>query len=163
MSSQLSLFAADAQPPGLDDVEGLLAGPGQLVTGVEGTHLVVPLDDLRRAAALQAALDALALDAQLGDPIATDHTGTSGDTDHPRGVTVRTTPTTLLTPLAERWGAGPHKVTPAAFVLDGARLRLWCVAAGRPVPNGYLLRVGADDEDVWAPVGSALSAAGLPA
>jgi hypothetical protein len=67
------------------------------------------------------------------------------------------------------------KHPPGDFTLDGRRLRLWVIAAGRPDGNqAYFLRLGPSDatrlpdfvasgEPVWDKVGGALAAAGLPA
>ena len=150
MPSQLSLFAADALPPSIDDVEGLLAGPGQVVEHAGRARVSTLLDDPLRAEPLQAALATLGLETERAT------------TEDGRTV-VRTASTPALAGLAARWRSGAVKTPPAGFVLDGPRLRLWCLSAGHPDGAGYLLRVGEHDEDAWAPLGAALSAAGLAA
>ena len=69
----------------------------------------------------------------------------------------------MLLPLAERWVRGAVKAVPPRWSLDGPRLRLWAVGAGRLDDHGYLLRLGHSDAAVWEPAGSALAALGLPA
>ena len=150
MPSQLSLFAADALPPSVDDVEGLLAGPAQIVEGDGAARVSVVVDSHDRVAPLVAALCGSGLSAE------------ETRTEDGRPV-VRTAPTSALLAVATRWRSGATKQPPPGFVLDGPRLRLWCLAAGRPDAAGYLLQVGEHDEDAWAAVGSALSAAGLAA
>src|SRR5258707_301004 len=52
MSGQLSFFSAEALPPTVYDVEGLLAGPGQVVRrGDSAPVSVVGAEDLRPGAA----------------------------------------------------------------------------------------------------------------
>ena len=149
---QLSLFSAASAAPGAGDLAGLLAGPGQVVRSGATARVSVVLaeGDDWRAVPLRLCLRELGLDAELG-------TTESGE------VTVRTPFTPELVPLAQAWQRGAAKVPPPGFVLDGPRLRWWCLAAGRRDEAGYLLRLGANDELVWPVVGSALSAAGLAA
>jgi hypothetical protein len=57
------------------------------------------------------------------------------------------------------------KVPPAGWVLDGGRLRWWCLSAGSGpevgAPSMYTLALGASDEPAWGAVGAALAAAGI--
>jgi hypothetical protein len=55
------------------------------------------------------------------------------------------------------------KAPPRGFVLNGPRLRLWVVAAGRSDEHGYVLPLGEADLASWETVGAALAAAGLAA
>ncbi len=48
-------------------------------------------------------------------------------------------------------------------MLDGQRVRLWALAAGRPDEQGYLLGLGASDPHVWEAAGAVLARAGLAA
>ncbi|MCA1825135.1 MAG: hypothetical protein LC640_12965, partial [Frankia sp.] len=91
--------------------------------------------------------------------------GLGGDTAPAAGggVSVRTCFAEPLLALANRWSARGGKTAPAGLVLDGARLRWWSLAAGSAAPGRYLLGLGAQDEQVWGPVGAALAGAGLPA
>jgi hypothetical protein len=179
---QLSLFGVEARPPTPLDLEGLLAGAGQ-VTRMGGTARVsIILDAAWRVAALRAECALRGL-ASTGEPSAA-YRRASADPEAPLHEEVqeneghlafRTAYATALAPLGSRWLRGAVKHPPAGFVLDGRRLRLWVIAAGRPEGSqAYFLRLGASDatrlpdfveatEPVWDAVGGALAAAGLPA
>jgi len=152
VSVQLSLFGVQARPPGPMDLEGLLAGAGQ-VTRMGGTARVsVVVDEEWRARALLAecALRGLAASA------------------HPTTVeghlAVRTAYSAALAPLGGRWLRGAVKRPPDGFALDGCRLRLWAMAAGRrDGAQAYLLRLGEHDAPMWEMSGAALVGLGLPA
>lgn len=150
---QLSFFAAGAAPAAYGDLDGLLAGPGQVVR--RGTtarvSVVVPTVDSWRVAALVAGLDELGAQPEVA--VTSDAALTS----------VRTAWLPELAATAARWARGAAKRPPVGFALDGARLRWWCVAAGAGDAVGHLLRLGDNDEAVWPTVGGALSSAGLPA
>lgn len=148
--SQLSFFAADTTPPSLDDVEGLLAGPGSVVRQDSSARLGLVVSDPARIAPLVAAFAAIGLEAST--------------TELEDGrVAVRSAFTPELAPVADRWLSGAVKRPPAGFVLDGRRLHWWCLAAGHVEPSGYVLPLGDHDEESWQGVGAALSVAGLPA
>jgi hypothetical protein len=147
---QLSFFAADAQEPDVGDVEGLLAGPGQAVTVGAEARVSVVADAEWRAAAL---LEAFA-ERGLG--------GSRTTTVEGHG-TVRTDFRAVLLPIAVTWARGAVKAPPRGFVLNGPRLRLWVVAAGRSDEHGYVLPLGEADLASWETVGAALAAAGLAA
>ncbi len=74
---------------------------------------------------------------------------------------VRTPFTRALLPLAERWMRGAVKSAPARFALDGPRLRVWAIGAGRWDGHGYLFRLSPHDPAVWEPAGAALAGVGL--
>lgn len=76
---------------------------------------------------------------------------------------VRTEFAAALAPLAARWLRGAMSLPPKEFTLDGPRLRLWFIAAGRLAPRGLSLQLPAVDEATWRPVRSALARLGLPA
>jgi hypothetical protein len=150
VAGQLSLFGADTGPAGLDDLDGLLAGPGQVVRGPGGARVSVIVADPWRVAALAAEYAARGLKSELG------HT----EDGQPA---VRTAFDPALEPLAVRWMRGSRKAVPSGFVLDGPRLRCWALAAGRADPGGYLLALGPHDRPTWRAMGKALAAAGFPA
>ncbi len=190
---QLSLFGVEARPPTPLDLEGLLAGAGQ-VTRMGGTARVsIVVDAAWRVAALRAecALRGLASTWEASAvyrktaPQSDEHEGglraggagpgerrESTGEDH---LAFRTAYAAVLAPLGSRWLRGAVKYPPAGFALDGRRLRLWVIAGGRPDGSqAYFLRLGASDatrlpefveatEPVWDAVGGALAAAGLPA
>jgi hypothetical protein len=147
---QLTFFTAGAQAPDVADVEGLLAGPGQVVTHADEARVSVVADADWRAAEL---LEAFAVRG-LG--------GSRTVTVEGHGA-VRTDFRPELLPLARGWARGAVKAPPAGFALDGPRLRLWTVAAGRTDEHGYVLPLGEADLTSWEAVGAALAGAGLAA
>jgi hypothetical protein len=145
-------------PPSVEDLEGLLLGPGQLARmGGTARLSVLVADDWRRDA-LRAAL------TERGLPAGTSDISGDGSSDSIRGRQVVRTPfVAALREVAARWQRGAVKAVPERFALDGTRLRLWALAAGHRDGPGYLLALGAhDDPNVWSSAGSALAAAGLP-
>ena len=133
----------------MHDVEGLLAGPGQVVSRGDGARVsVVVLEDWR----VQALVDELLsidVEAEL----------VAGDEQRSA---VRTPFLPALLPIARRWTSGAVKLPPAGLQLDGHRLRWWALAAGRCDHGGYALGLGPSDEQAWPGVGAALAAAGVP-
>lgn len=149
------LFTAIAQPVSVRDLDGILCGPGQLSVRGAAARVSVVVGEPWRAAALLAELAERAL---TGEATAVDLGG------GPARTSVRTDFEARLGPLAARWSGRAGKVVPADLVLDEARLRLWCLAAGSPRGGGgWWLALGPHDPDSWAPVGAALAAAGLTA
>ena len=169
VARQLSLFGVEAAPPAPADLEGLLAGPGQVVRMGGTARVSVVVDELWRAQVLHAELRTRGLGVTCVSTVE-EHIG------------VRTAYTTVLAPLGVAWLRGAVKVPPPGFGLDGRRLRLWAAAAGhvdtvagpagraerldrrsaRDAP-GFTLRLGPNDELAWPAVGAALAAIGLPA
>ena len=151
---QLSLFGVEAAPAVPLDLEGLLAGTGQ-ITRMGGTARVsVVVDQRWRAAVLLAEFAARGLSASCEPAVVDGH------------LHVRTAYSSALAELGARWlrGTGAAKAVPKGFVLDGRRLRLWLAAEGAPDgPRAYTLRLGAGDgTETWRAVGAALAAVGLP-
>lgn len=161
---QLSIFGAEARAPTPLDLEGLLAGAGQ-VTRIGGTARVsIVVDEDWRAAALQVECSLRGL-ASIREPSTVE--------GH---IAFRTAYASALAPLGGRWLRGAVKHPPDGFALDGRRLRLWTIAAGSvDAGRAFLLRLGAgdaagapgrpagEDQPVWDAVGRALAAMGLPA
>jgi hypothetical protein len=147
--SQLSLFGATARSPRIEDLDGLLAGTAQAVRREAVSRISVVVASEWRAAALARELsDRLALTADLA--------ATEG------GTTVRTPWLEQLRPVADAWTHGAVKAPPAGWVLDGPRLRWWCLAEGVAAPGMYTLALGASDQHAWVRIGSALAVAGVP-
>ncbi|MFR9779975.1 hypothetical protein ACL02O_28455 [Micromonospora sp. MS34] len=146
---QPSLFSTEAADPSLADLAGLLAGPGEVVRMGGTARISVVVDAAWRVHVLVAEL------AARGVPASWEPTE---DGRH----LVRTAYATTLAPLARAWLRGAAKRPPAGFHLNGRRLRLWAAAAGAADPAGFLLRLGAGDEDCWPPVRVALATVGLP-
>lgn len=158
---QLSFFGADAQPAAVADLEGLLAGPAHLVRGAGGVRLSVVLPAPAGAPSwrVDALTDAFAARG-LHPEVAATVDGLAA---------VRTGFTPALVPIAVAWTRGAVTAPPVGFALDGGRLRLWALAAGRREPAGYLLGLGDNDPeeyggapvDPWLRVAVALRAAGV--
>jgi hypothetical protein len=147
--SQLSLFGAAAREPTLADLEGLLAGNGQVVRRDRTARLSVVVGEPWRAEVLAAQMaELLGIEAETAPA--------------ELGLTVRTPWLTDLLPVADAWSRGAVKVPPAGWVLDGARLRWWCLAEGVAASQMYTLHLGASDQQSWLAVGSALAVAGVP-
>lgn len=152
MDTQLSIFGIEAHPPGPGDLDGLLAGAGQVVRLGGTARVSIVVDSAWRVRVLIGEFIRRGLTASWDRATIEGHFG------------VRTAYSSRLAPLGERWLRGAVKRAPSDFFLDGQRLRLWCAAAGTPTEDGdgYSLHLGADEE-CWQPVGKALTGAGLPA
>jgi hypothetical protein len=147
--SQLSLFGAASREPALADLEGLLAGNGQVVRRGSSARLSVVVEAQWRVAVLVAEMAAsFAMTADV--------------TPAEAGTAVGTPWSSELLPIADSWTRGAVKCPPHGWVLDGSRLRWWCLAAGRFTAGMYTLALGASDEHSWLSVGSALAVAGVP-
>ena len=150
MNRQISMIGVEAAAPEPADLEGLLAGPGQVVRMGGTARVSVVVTEAWRALALRREFAARGL---VGTQVATvdEHIG------------VRTAYAAVLAPLAAAWLRGAVKAPPPRLLLDGRRLRLWAIAAGHRDNQGFVLRLGPSDESSWAPVGAALAWVGLPA
>ncbi|GAA2385855.1 hypothetical protein [Dactylosporangium salmoneum] len=128
---QLSLFGVEARAPAPVDLEGLLAGAGQ-IGRMGGTGRVsIVVSDAWRCAVLRTELEARGL------VVSCEPTGEE-DRWH-----LRTAYSAALAPLAGRWlDDDGGKVAPRRLVLDGRALRLWVAAAGEyDGQRAYLLRL----------------------
>lgn len=149
---QLSLFSADARPAGLRDLAGLLCGPGQIVRFGAGdqARLSVVLAEPGRARAVAAAC------AETGiamEPVTTESGATA----------LRSAFRCDLVGLAREWTQGAVKAVPPGWQLDGAALRLWALAAGRPDERGgWLLLLDPHAPDTHLPLVAAATRAGIP-
>jgi len=148
-SQQLSFLSVGVLPAVIDDLEGLLLGPGQVVRMGGTARLSAVVNAEWRAAALLAELVARGLTGERT-------TAVSGV------VAVRTQFVTALGPLAARWVRGAVKAAPPELALTGPRLRLWLIGSGRYDGAGYHLGLAPHDPGVWPAAGRALAAAGLP-
>ena len=150
VNAQLSIFGIEAHPPGPDDLDGLLAGAGQVVRLGGTARVSIVVDAAWRVRVLIAEFTRRGLATSWDKATIEGHFG------------VRTAYSSRLAPLGARWLRGASKRPPPDFFLDGQRLRLWCAAAGESAEDGYSLHLGADEE-CWKPVGKALNTVGLPA
>jgi hypothetical protein len=146
---QLSFLTAGVRPPVVDDLEGLLLGTGQVVRLGGTARLSVLVDAPWRVQELVGAYGERGL---RGEPAPADDEGL---------ISVRTPFSRVLGPVAQRWVRGAVKAVPAGFVLDGSKLRMWVLGAGRRDDHGYLLTLGPHDPQVWDPAGAALAWVGL--
>ena len=165
----MSLFSAGAREPQLGDLDGLLAGSGQVVRRGREARVTVVVADAWRVHTLCAELAALGLEAEVEDVDADEPAQRAAPGPTPlggaglsRSVAVRSPWCEELRPVADAWTRGAVKIPPPGWVLDGARLRWWCLADGRVGPAMYTLSLGPNDQPAWAPVGGALAAAGIP-
>ncbi|MFL6127532.1 MAG: hypothetical protein ACJ73E_00510 [Mycobacteriales bacterium] len=148
MPGQLSFLTAGVRPPAVDDLEGLLLGVAQVVRLGGTARLSVLVEPSWR---VQGVLTAYAERGLRGEAVPGEEGATS----------VRTPFSRTLLPVAQRWVRGAVKSVPPGFVLDGSRLRLWAVGAGRRDEHGYLLRLSPHDPAVWEPAGAALAGLGI--
>jgi len=159
MSGQLSFFSAGSLEPRIEDLAGLLCGPGQIVRRGSAARISVVVQDAWRVEALWTELERRGVDGEVVTADETD--GWSGGRGAARSV--RTPFASTLSELAAEWGAsGGGKRPPGRLVVDGPTLRLWYVVAGRAWEGGFALGLGEHDQACWDAVGAALSQAGLP-
>src|SRR5207244_10015237 len=105
---QLSLFGVEAGPPVPEDLEGLLAGPGQVVRMGGTARVSVVVDELWRAQVLHAELRTRGLAVSCVSTVE-QHIG------------VRTAYSSTLAALGTAWLRGAVKVPPPGCGLDGRR------------------------------------------
>lgn len=145
---QMSLFSAGAREPQVADLEGLLAGPGQVVRRGDSARVSVVVSDAWRVEGLVEEMAALGFEAEL-------------EPAEPGSTTVRSPWLPTLRRVADEWTRGAVKVPPPGWTLDGGRLRWWCLCAGSLQRGMYTLALGPSDEPAWGAVGAALAAAGI--
>lgn len=152
----MSLFGADVVPARPVDLEGLLAGPGQVVRMGGTARISVVVDEAWRAHTLLAEFARRGLAAtgertRAGSTAGTaagSTAGTAADTpdggdgtDNGTGagtgdaavaghIGVRTAFSASLAPVAARWLRGALTKPPEDFELNGQMLRMWFIAAG---------------------------------
>lgn len=149
---QLSLFSAEARPPRVADLAGLLCGPGQIVRFGAGdqARLSIVLGDPGRADALRTACATagIALEPARSE---------SG------ALALRSAFRCDLVALATAWTRGAVKAVPREWQLDGAALRLWALGAGRPDDRGgYLLALDPQAPQTHLPLIAAATRLGIP-
>ena len=175
---QLSFFSAGVAEPTVEDLGGLLAGPGQFTLGAAGAveaRLSVLLAQQWRAEAIVQEFLRRGIDAESRpadpqeirsppedpEPVAPqDGTPREGTRTGPLYL-VRSVPSAVLAPLVGSWTKGSVKQVPTLPTPPGGFLRCWALASGRPDPAGYLLGLDPRAEHVHTRLASALSAAGL--
>lgn len=150
--AQLSFYSAEACPASVDDLAGVLCGPGEATSFGADTaaRLSIELAERWRAEALIASCAQRGVQAELraaedGRPL------------------VRTAFRADLVELAARWSLGAVKTVPENFALDGVTLRLWALVAGHWSEGGYLLGLDPHGPQTHQPLLEALARAGVPA
>ncbi|CRK50105.1 conserved hypothetical protein [Rhodococcus sp. RD6.2] len=129
--NQLSFFSADTVPPEIADLDGLLAGPGQIVATADRARVSVVVDAQWRADAIAEMIEDAGLVAEL----------TRSDEGSPL---VRTASVPELAVLAARWTRGAVKSVPSGWVPGPRALRAWALAAGRADNDGSRFVLGLD-------------------
>ena len=150
--SQLSLFSAEARPPSPADLAGLLCGPGQVLRFGAGdqARLSIVLAEPTRAGAVIAACAATGI---MMHPVRTENGSTA----------LRSAFRCDLVDLAVAWTGGAVKSVPPGWQLDGAALRLWAMAAGRPDDRGgYLLALDPSAPQTHDALIATATRAGIP-
>lgn len=150
--SQLSFFSAEAVPPAVADLTGLLAAPGQVVLvgagKAQGARLSVVVDDLWRAEALAEMIADVGLRPEIAR---TDETTPL----------VRTAVEPRLVAIAAEWTRGAVKTVPPQWLPGPRELRAWVLASGTQETNGYLLGLDPHAPDTHSPLASAMMRIGI--
>ncbi len=146
--SQLSFFSAEAVPPALTDLAGVLAAAGQAVMVGEGARLSVVVEADWRAAALADMSVAAGLRAEISRT----------EEDNPL---VRTAVDARLLGIAADWTRGAVKTVPSHWLPGPRELRAWTLAAGTPDADRYLLRLDPHAPDTHSALASALMRVGI--
>jgi hypothetical protein len=153
--SQLSFFTAEAVPPAVADLCGVLAASGQIVTvgapnepGGRGARLSVVVDQSWRAAALAEMINEAGLVPEISRT----------DEDTPL---VRTAIDPSLTAIAIEWTRGAVKTVPPRWLPGPRELRAWTIVAGNPEGDHYQLGLDPHAPDTHSPLASALMRVGI--
>jgi hypothetical protein len=150
--SQLSFFSAEAVPPSVADLTGMLAAPGQVVLVGQGdgraARLSVVVDELWRAQALAEMIAEAGLEPEIG------HT----DENTPL---VRTAVDRRLSSIAVEWTRGAVKTVPSHWLPGPRELRAWTLASGTPEADRYLLGLDPHAPDTHSALASAMMRVGI--
>lgn len=172
---QLSLFSAETQEPAIDDLAGLLAGPGQSMHSAMGARISVVVPDLWRAEAICADILLTGIDAECvwsdeNSPPARAESNfvrarTESDFALARGeanlALARTEANPRLTVLHRAWSAGAVKAVPDGWSPSARALRLWVLAAGHRDGLHYVLGLDPHAPDTHAPLATSLMRVGI--
>lgn len=152
MVSQLSFFSAEAVPPAVADLTGILAAPGQVVLVGQGdaraARLSVVVEDSWRAEALAEMIAEAGLQPEIGRT----------DEHNPL---VRTAPDRRLVSIATDWTRGAVKTVPSQWLPGPRELRAWTLAAGTREADRYLLGLDPHAPDTHSPLASAMMRVGI--
>src|ERR671928_2018813 len=120
LPGQLSLFGVEGRPVSPMDLEGLLAGAGQVVRMGGTARVSIVVDAQWRAKVLQDECAQRGLASGWQPSTVEGHFG------------FRTAYSAALAALGTAWLRGAVKYPRTGFALDGPRLRLWVAAGGAP-------------------------------
>jgi hypothetical protein len=129
--NQLSFFSAEAVPPAVSDLSGLLAAQGQVSVAAGRARVSVVVDASWRADAVAELIEEAGLAAEI----------TRSDEGSPL---VRTASVPELAALAAQWTKGAVKAVPVGWIPDSRALRAWVLAAGRSEGGGDRFVLGLD-------------------
>ena len=146
--TQLSFFSAEAVPPAVSDLTGLLATAGQIVQVGTGARLSVVVEHQWRAVALADMMAQSGLEAEISRT----------EEDSPL---VRTEIDPRLLGIARDWTRGAVKTVPATWLPGPRELRAWVLAAGQSDADRYLLGLDPHAPDTHSPLASALMRVGI--
>ncbi len=150
--SQLSFFSAEAVPPAVADLTGILAAPGQVVLvgqgDVRAARLSVVVEQPWRAEALAEMIAEAGLQPEIGR------------TDEQTPL-VRTAADRRLVTMATEWTRGAVKTVPPHWLPGPRELRAWTLAAGTPEADRYLLGLDPHAPDTHSPLALAMMRVGI--
>ena len=150
--SQLSFFSAEAVPPAVADLTGILAAPGQVVLVGDGAE---------RAARLSVVVDAQWRAEALADMIAAAGLLPEIARTDENTPLVRTAPDERLTVIAKNWTRGAVKTVPPQWLPGPRELRAWTLAAGMPESDRYLLGLDPHAPDTHTALAAAMMRVGI--
>ena len=150
--SQLSFFSAEAVPPAVADLTGILAAPGQVVLVGDGAARAARLSVVVDAQWRAEALAEMIADAGLEPEIARTDENTP---------LVRTAPDERLTVIAKNWTRGAVKTVPPQWLPGPRELRAWTLAAGMPESDRYLLGLDPHAPDTHTALAAAMMRVGI--
>ncbi|MFF0818475.1 hypothetical protein ACFYVR_25505 [Rhodococcus sp. NPDC003318] len=129
--NQLSFFSAETVPPEVSDLDGLLAGHGQIVAAADRARVSAVVDARWRAEAIAEMIEDAGLVAEI----------TRSDEGN---LLVRTGSVPELAVLAVRWTRGAVKAVPDGWVPGARALRAWALVSGRAENDGDRFVLGLD-------------------
>lgn len=152
--AQMSLFSAEANPPRVADLAGMLCGPGEMELFGRGSaaRLMLPVDGPWRLMPLRAELSARGLHGRA----------VRVERDEVGGPVIRTAFRSDLTGLAAAWFVDGVKTVPDPPRLDGGTLRLWALGWGAAGERGFRLTLDPRAPGTHEPLQRALRELGVP-
>jgi hypothetical protein len=150
--SQLSFFSAEAVPPAVADLTGILAASGQVVLvgsgDAQAARLSVVVDSLWRAEGLAEMIADAGLQPEIGRT----------DENTPL---IRTAVDPRLRSIAADWTRGAVKTVPPQWLPGPRELRAWTLASGTPEADRYLLGLDPHAPDTHSALAAAMMRIGI--